>query len=258
MSVVELRAALLKLDKERQRIDDEIRSTKAQLDGLGVGMNDPLVDKEGFPRADVDLYQVRSLRQRVTMLLNDSKEKQKEVEEHLAKLHALGPAALIPEKPSFPSSTSSSSTTSSRVAAAAPLSAPSVSSASPPEGMVFRPFALVDDVSEASPASRAGLMKGDRIAGIGTLVSLAPAVSASATSEGGLAGGAAPSAPSLSDLASVVRGNVGLALPLVVQRQRQDNSNSSSEGSFIQLSLTPQPWSGQGLLGCHVVPLPAV
>jgi hypothetical protein len=29
------------------------------LDSLGVGMDKPLVDNEGFPRADVDLYTVR-------------------------------------------------------------------------------------------------------------------------------------------------------------------------------------------------------
>lgn len=29
------------------------------LDSLGVGMDKPLVDNEGFPRADIDLYMVR-------------------------------------------------------------------------------------------------------------------------------------------------------------------------------------------------------
>uniref|UniRef100_A0A8C4TVS5 Nas2 N-terminal domain-containing protein n=1 Tax=Falco tinnunculus TaxID=100819 RepID=A0A8C4TVS5_FALTI len=31
----------------------------------GVGMHEPLVDAEGFPRADIDLYQVRTARHNV-------------------------------------------------------------------------------------------------------------------------------------------------------------------------------------------------
>jgi 26S proteasome regulatory subunit N4 len=238
MSVAELRANLLALDKERKRIESDISAARTQLDALGVGMHAPLIDKEGFPRADVDLYQVRSLRQRVTMLLNDNKEKQKEIEESLTKLHALGPAALVPEKPTFPSSASAAAGAAKKPSnEGAGSSAAPVLSVSPPVGSLFRPFALIDDVSPDSPASMAGLKAGDKIAGIGTLVSLSSASSATSSP-----------LPSLSDLATVVRSNVGLPLPVIIQR--------GDDAGFLQLTLTPQPWSGQGVLGCHVVLLP--
>ena len=32
------------------------------LEEMGVGLRDPLVDEEGYPRSDVDLYTVRGLR----------------------------------------------------------------------------------------------------------------------------------------------------------------------------------------------------
>ncbi|NXO29906.1 PSMD9 ATPase, partial [Cisticola juncidis] len=54
----------------------------------GVGMHEPLVDAEGFPRADIDLYQVRTARHNIICLQNDHKAVMKEVEEALHKLHA--------------------------------------------------------------------------------------------------------------------------------------------------------------------------
>ena len=35
------------------------------LQQKGVGMNEPLVDCEGYPRSDVDLYQVRTARHNI-------------------------------------------------------------------------------------------------------------------------------------------------------------------------------------------------
>ncbi|XP_009996743.1 PREDICTED: 26S proteasome non-ATPase regulatory subunit 9 [Chaetura pelagica] len=54
----------------------------------GVGMNEPLVDAEGFPRDDIDLYQVRTARHNIICLQNDHKALMKQVEEALHQLHA--------------------------------------------------------------------------------------------------------------------------------------------------------------------------
>lgn len=37
----------------------------SSLQQKGIGMNEPLVDCEGYPRADVDLYQVRTARHNI-------------------------------------------------------------------------------------------------------------------------------------------------------------------------------------------------
>lgn len=37
----------------------------SSLQQKGVGMNEPLVDCEGYPRSDVDLYQVRTARHNI-------------------------------------------------------------------------------------------------------------------------------------------------------------------------------------------------
>ncbi|XP_069820107.1 26S proteasome non-ATPase regulatory subunit 9 [Dendropsophus ebraccatus] len=57
-------------------------------DQKNVGMEGPLVDREGYPRADVDIYQVRTARHNIICLQNDHKAIMKEIEEALHNLHA--------------------------------------------------------------------------------------------------------------------------------------------------------------------------
>ena len=53
------------------------------------GLKGPLVDSEGFPRADVDLHQIRSMRGRIAVLNTDLSATMKRIENGLAELHGL-------------------------------------------------------------------------------------------------------------------------------------------------------------------------
>lgn len=46
-------------------------------------MRDPLVDADGFPRNDIDVYQVRHARHQIINLQNDLKSLLKEIEKGL-------------------------------------------------------------------------------------------------------------------------------------------------------------------------------
>lgn len=81
-----------------------------------------------------------------------------------------------------------------------------------------RPFAMVDEISEASPAAEDGLQLGDQIVKFGT-VEFGDAL--------------------LPKLAAEAQANRGHAVPVVVKRQ----------GALINLSVTPREWQGRGLLG---------
>ena len=51
---------------ERDAIEAQIRDAHEALATYGsVGLHEPLVDAQGFPRADVDVHQVRILRNRI-------------------------------------------------------------------------------------------------------------------------------------------------------------------------------------------------
>lgn len=89
-----------------------------------------------------------------------------------------------------------------------------------------RPFAMVDEISEASPAAEDGLQLGDQIIKFGT-VEFGDAL--------------------LPKLAAEAQTNRGHAIPVVVKRQ----------GDLINLSVTPREWQGRGLLGYVLLSLSA-
>ena len=77
------------LMSKKNEIEKEIRDLLQGLEEQeGVGMNGSLVDSERFPRNDIDLYAVRSSRQKVIRLRNDHKVVMKEIENKLHQLHA--------------------------------------------------------------------------------------------------------------------------------------------------------------------------
>lgn len=50
------------LIKSLELIETSLKRSILELEGLGIGPNDSLFDSEGYPRGDIDLYRVRSLR----------------------------------------------------------------------------------------------------------------------------------------------------------------------------------------------------
>ena len=54
------------LIKARDLIENSLRQSIRELEEMGIGPNDSLIDAEGFPRVDIDLYRVRSLRSSIS------------------------------------------------------------------------------------------------------------------------------------------------------------------------------------------------
>ena len=52
------REQVLNLMKQKDDLEEEIKALHEVLKSQKVGMDDPLVDQEGFPRSDIDVYQV--------------------------------------------------------------------------------------------------------------------------------------------------------------------------------------------------------
>ena len=62
MDCDDARSQLKELERQRLALEDEAAAIVSELDGLGVGLKDALVDAEGYPRADLDLYRVSPAR----------------------------------------------------------------------------------------------------------------------------------------------------------------------------------------------------
>ncbi|XP_040842988.1 26S proteasome non-ATPase regulatory subunit 9 isoform X1 [Ochotona curzoniae] len=140
------------LMRRKEELEAQIKAYYDVLEGQkGVGMDEPLVDCEGYPRADVDLYQVRTARHNIICLQNDHKAVMKQVEEALHQLHAHDK-----EKQARDMAEAQQEAMSHK------LGHPE--SHSPPEA-----FARVNSVSPGSPASIAGLQVGDEILEFGSV-----------------------------------------------------------------------------------------
>ena len=59
-----LKASVLQVGSERETVESEIEHLMHALP-CEVGLDKPLVDSAGFPRADVDVAAVRALRQKI-------------------------------------------------------------------------------------------------------------------------------------------------------------------------------------------------
>jgi len=71
------------------QIEEEICELHKILEEQGnVGMTGNIIDNEGYPRADIDLYKVKSTRQQINRLQNDFKNLMEQMEEELVKIHS--------------------------------------------------------------------------------------------------------------------------------------------------------------------------
>ncbi|KAF5835857.1 hypothetical protein DUNSADRAFT_6790 [Dunaliella salina] len=84
------RALLRELSAKKEAMEQELEALAECLTaGNGPGLHGNLVDRQGFPRADIDIPTVRGQRQRVACLMNDHKQIMKQIEEGLGRLHQL-------------------------------------------------------------------------------------------------------------------------------------------------------------------------
>ena len=214
----ELKAKFHTLDAERQTMEDEMEALVASLQSTPVGLKGSVIDDEGFPRSDIDIIQIRKWRQRLDIVSNDHKALMRTIETTIHAIHgAASDGATTGGVP--PPGGSAGPASATHVAGDARRNA-----AGPPVVAADEPFVLVDDVTAGSPAATAGLQVGDRI------IQFGPMTAAGFT---------------LAALGQLVAANRGVTL--VVRILRAD--------AQLSVELTPHPWAGQGLLGCHIVPV---
>ena len=90
--------SLKQLDDKRLNLEAEATGIKGELVSMGAGVTDPLVDKEGFPRADVDVYRARELRGRLAVINTDHKEVMNRIEEEVLKGEAKSKSQIMDEE----------------------------------------------------------------------------------------------------------------------------------------------------------------
>ena len=275
------RAALKALVVQRDAMEREILDIQEALsaDNLG-GVNTPIVDREGFPRADIDVHTTLTLRNKLVKLNNDHKALMARIEAGL--MGALPPlssqptgggaaaaAARAPAPPPAPVRAPAPAPPRA-TPAPAPAPAPAADATGSPAGVgstgpipmdvidvsdgssnaaalqELEAFALIDEVAQEGPAAAAGVCVGDELLRFGSV---------HARNHDGLRA-----------LARLTQRSEGEALSLLVRRKVSPTIEVSGGGSgegavavqamqHVRLELRPRRWAGNGLLGCHLRPL---
>ncbi|KAJ4827594.1 hypothetical protein Tsubulata_036319 [Turnera subulata] len=222
MVAANLKAETMKLMEKRTAIETEMNSiieTLCQPGGPGLSGN--LVDSEGFPRADIDIPVVRAQRHRLAELRNDHKEITGKIDNNIQVLHS---ARLAPRTSSPNDSGNDQNLSTDKTIASASSQDGVLRDSTKPMEVDFVasiPFAVVDEIADASPTAEDGLQLGDQVVKFGGV-----------EYEVG--------ENLLQKLASEAQANQGRPVPMVVMRQ----------GAPLNLMVTPRAWQGRGLLGC--------
>ncbi|XP_057969801.1 uncharacterized protein LOC131158888 [Malania oleifera] len=226
MVATNLKAEAMALMDKRSVIEAEMNAIIERLcQPGGPGISGSLIDSEGFPRSDIDIPVVRADRRRLAELRNDYKDITEKINENMQVLHS---ARVVSRSSSFKDSDNNGGSNNQCtfiVDAGASTSSTSVvprdrQSSMDVDIIASIPFAMVDEITEASPAAEDGLQLGDQIVKFGNVES---------------------GDNLLMRLASEAQTNQGHALPISVMRQ----------GAMISITVTPRAWQGRGLLGCH-------
>ena len=114
----------------KNAIELELQEQMTILRTAGVTMDSPLVDPEGFPRADIDVWAVRLARVKIIELRNDLNRLMNDIQKALEVVYDPSLAATETSNPT--------TTTSTEALPVTPMSIP---------------FARVDGVSPGSPAA---------------------------------------------------------------------------------------------------------
>lgn len=185
-------------------------------------MQTPLLTPDGYPRADIDVAQIRTTRARIVRLKNDYKWLMEKIEKGLEDHHADLANAPSVEDASNGAASSTERTGTGFGAAEASGAAPTIEA----------PFAKVNSIARSSPAETAGLKVGDKVTRFGYV---------NWTNH-----------EKLSKVAQVVQFNEGREVPIKVLRAQEGTAASMS----VELKLIPRHnWGGRGMLGCHLLPI---
>ncbi|XP_005103495.1 26S proteasome non-ATPase regulatory subunit 9 isoform X2 [Aplysia californica] len=135
------------LCKKKAEIESTIKELMDLLESQkGVGLSESLIDAEGYPRSDIDVYSCRHARHQISCLQNDHVALMQEIEDELHVIHSAARA------------TNSVSDVEMPVASGDGMDTERI------------PFAVIDRVDPGSPGAQGGLEVGDQLIEFGSVM----------------------------------------------------------------------------------------
>ncbi|KAI4838913.1 26S proteasome non-ATPase regulatory subunit 9 [Plasmodium brasilianum] len=145
------------LAKRREDIEREIKENMEFLEkpeNKNIGMDGKLIDSEGFPRNDIDIYRIRIARNKIICLRNDYIDINKKIEEYLHNIHNSHPVIRVERNRNVQYDEQDINGNI--------INEPRISQDQIEEAK-NNIFAMIDEIIENSPAHKAGLRVNDYI-----------------------------------------------------------------------------------------------
>ena len=222
---LKLKEDLKQLIAQKELYELEAEAITSELTSPGVngerpaGIKDSLVDREGFPRDDIDIINVKEKRKRLAIINTNHKQLMKEIEKNLS---------LIYSDPLFTSS-SQTTTIKSEVTEQNSRNETNTSIHSNHENTLItinsKAIAIIDEILTNSPAFLADLHNQDELLSFGYITAFTE--------------------NSLTSIPTLIRQNMNKSIQLNVRRKNE----------LLCLNIIPQIWNGRGVLGCHLTPI---
>ena len=218
------REELLKLDKERKKLEEKIASLTEFLNGPGMpGVDGSLIDRDGFPKPGLDHVTIRTVRHDLICTQNDLKNLMEKIEKKMASYFEEinnKKSEEIEEEPKKNNFNNKEEKTTDAVDE-------DKNKENDMEQNMKEAFAKIVSVEIGSPAEEAGLKPEDHIINFnGVLykgVSHNPLIT----------------------LSEIVKNKIGEVIPVSIVRKNKDNILHMEK-----LNIIPHTWNGRGVLGC--------
>ena len=218
------REELLKLDKERKKLEEKIASLTEFLNGPGMpGVDGSLIDRDGFPKPGLDHVTIRTVRHDLICTQNDLKNLMEKIEKKMASYFEEinnKKSQEIEEEPKKNIFNNKEEKTTDAVDE-------DKNKENDMEQNMKEAFAKIVSVEIGSPAEEAGLKPEDHIINFnGVLykgVSHNPLIT----------------------LSEIVKNKIGEEIPVSIVRKNKDNILHMEK-----LNIIPHTWNGRGVLGC--------
>ena len=271
------RNSITSLDVTRKALEEEAEGIISELeapsgpdfDGPPMGINTPLVDADGYPRGDVDIYRARSLRGRLAVIRTDHKLLMKQMEDSLVHLAVLKkPAGALDDdeelklrtapkpKPKFDPRTGKWVVKNwdgsvAGIPGGDQRSFEALQAGTIKEEHTSIARAHTTATPQPQPQQLPVSMNSSTVpfARINAVAPHSPAATAGLL-EGDL----------VTRIGTVDHENhrqlaaIGELVPLVAEQEGSLSIVVLRDDIIQELTLKPQPWDGRGLLGCHIVP----
>ena len=218
------REELLQLDKEKKKLEEKISDLTDYLNQPGMpGIDGSLIDKDGFPKAGLDLVSIRAARHDLICTQNDLNNLMEKIEKKMMAYFEELNNNKIEEEVKEDNKNSNSNPKEEATSGAASED----QNNNKIQESIKEPFAKIVSVENGSPADEAGLKAEDAIINFNGI--LYKGVSHNP----------------LMTVQEIVKSKIGEEIPISVVRKNSDNILI-----MVNLKIVPHTWRGRGVLGC--------